>query len=89
MVHSVEENFTDNLFKYSEISDDYIFRHLAHKIISEIGMDELEKLFSFTKILPNSKEACEMYNLNNDMREKIIYLRRNKLISFKAKVIIN
>ena len=88
MVHSVEENFTDNLFKYSEITDDYIFRHLAHKIISEITMDELNKIFNFTKIGPNSKEVYDVCGNDNDMRKKIEYLKRNKLISFKAKVII-
>ena len=88
MNHVAEEMLTTELFKYSEITDDFIFRCLAHKIISEITMDELEKLFSFTKILPNSKEANDMYNIDKHTREKVIYLRRNQLINFNAKLII-
>ena len=88
MNHEAEHMLPFEQFKYLEITDEYIFRYLANKIISEISMDELEKLFCFTKILPNSKEVYDIYNLNDSIRDKITYQRCNQLINFNAKLII-
>ena len=72
----------------TKVNDEYIFRKLARKMVSEMPLDELHKLINFTKIYPNSIESEKV--LRNSMDrfkvEQILQLRNERVILYCAKV---
>lgn len=72
----------------SSINDEYLFRQLAQKIVSQIPFDELKKVMELTKIDPNSNEIrakINDYKTPEYERWHYIELQRRNVILYKAK----
>jgi hypothetical protein len=66
------------------INDEYIYRELAHRIISDMPIYDLMKLIEFTKIDPDDKDfRSKMHEYDpNEIRRLI----NEQLILFKASI---
>ena len=72
----------------TKVNDEYIFRDLARKMVSEMPLDELHKLINFTKIDPSSVESEKVLRNSRDKFkiEQILQLRNEGVILYCAKV---
>ena len=88
MKHRCEVKVTPELFKNTKINDEYLFRDLARKMVSEIPLDELHKLINLTKIDPYSDESEKVLRNSMDWFEikQIHQLRNEKVILYFAKI---
>jgi hypothetical protein len=88
MKNRCEVKVTPELLNNTKVNDEYLFRDLARKMVSEMPLDELHKLISLTKIDPNSDESEKV--LRNSMDwfkiEQIHQLRNERVILYCAKV---
>ena len=88
MKNRCEVKVTLELLNSTKVNDEYIFRDLARKMVSEMPLDELHKLINFTKIDLNSIES-EKALLNSMDRlsfEQILQLRNERVILYCAEV---
>jgi hypothetical protein len=79
-----EAKVTREAYIYGTIKDEYIYRELAHRIISDMPIYDLMKLIEFTKIDPDDKDfrsKMHEYDLNETRR-----LINEQLILFKASI---
>jgi hypothetical protein len=79
-----EARVTREAYIYRTIKDEYIYRELAHRIISDMPIYDLMKLIEFTKIDPDDKDfrsKMHEYDLNETRR-----LINEQLILFKASI---
>jgi hypothetical protein len=65
MINKFEVTVTPEVLKNTIITDEYLFRDLARKMINEMPLEELHKLIWMTKIDPHSEESKKV------MRDKI------------------
>ena len=88
MKNRCEVKVIPEVLNSTKVNDEYIFRDLARKMVSEMPLDELHKLINLTKIDPNSVESEKM--LRNSMDrfkiEQILQLRNERVILYCAKV---
>ena len=49
MLNRVEVKVTPELLANTVVNDEYLFRELARKMVTEMPADELNKLMKFTK----------------------------------------
>ena len=91
MENRSEIKVTREMFNNTEINDEYLFRELAIKIVDEIPLDELHKLFKLTKIDPHSDESQKVLRDSRDIFEieQIMELRRQHVILYQAKLDIH
>jgi hypothetical protein len=70
------------------INDEFLFRDLACKMVSEMPLQELHKLIKLTKIDPYSFESNEVLLHSNDTfkAEQIQQLRSERVVLYSAKV---
>ena len=75
----------DILRKY-ELSDEFLFRELARKIIVDMDFEELQKIMSFTKTDPYSEESKHILINSTDeyLKERIKRLMNNETVLFEA-----
>ena len=88
MKNRCEVKVTHEVITKTKVNDEYIFRDLARKMVSEMPLDELHKLINFTKIDLNSVES-EKALLNSMDRlsfEQILQLRNERVILYCAEV---
>ena len=86
MTHTVEVRITNEAFIDTNINDEYIYRELARKLVSDIRFEELIKLIEFIKIDPNDKDfrsKMHEYDINEVRR-----LKNKQLVLFRASIII-
>jgi hypothetical protein len=79
-----ETRVTRDAYIHFTIKDEYIYRDLAHRIISDMPIYDLMKLIEFTKIDPDDKDfrsKMHEYDLNEIRR-----LINEQLILFKASI---
>lgn len=73
-----------------EKSHEMVVRDISHKIIKQLSVEQLEKLFSITKVDPDSEESKKLLNeteLGSDRwweRARVYYLKESKSILYKA-----
>ena len=82
-----EQEVSLRIFKATNgnITDEYLFRELVRKIVSEIPIDELHKLIKLTKTDPRAKESIEvMHGFDELEKEKIRNLDQRGCISYEA-----
>lgn len=86
---TIEVSF--DLFQNKEITDEYLFRQLALKMVNEIPASELKKLIKFTKTDPNSREFMnKMTDINTPEYEKnyLMMLARREVIIYQAEILL-
>jgi phosphoenolpyruvate carboxylase len=88
MKNRFEVKVISELFNNKRFKDEYFFRNLAHKIVSEMPLEELHKLIKLTKIDPNSDESEKVLRESMDRFkiEQIYQLRSERVILYSAKV---
>ena len=88
MKNRCEVKVIPELLNNTKVNDEYIFRNLARKMVSEIPLDELHKLINLTKIDPNSVEIEKVLRNSMDRLkiEQILQLRNEGVILYCAKV---
>jgi len=88
MKNRCEVKVTPELLNNTQVNDEYLFRDLARKMVSEIPLDELHKLISLAKIDPNSDESEKVLRESMDRFkiEQIHQLRNERVILYSAKV---
>ena len=88
MRNKIEVKVAPELLNNAQVSDEYLFRDLARRMVSEMPLDELHKLINLTKIDPNSDESekvlCE--SMDRFKIEQIHQLRNEIVILYSAKV---
>ncbi|AGO48444.1 hypothetical protein Phi10:1_gp104 [Cellulophaga phage phi10:1] len=87
MKYKCETKVTKELLDSGKINDEYLFKDLARKIVSEMTLESLKELFKLDKIDPNSEKS--KYILINSADEfevnRILQLRDCGLILYEAK----
>lgn len=88
MKNRCEVKVTHEVITITKANDEYIFRDLARKMVSEMPLDELHKLINFTKIDPNSVESEKVLRNSMDRLsfEQILQLRKERVILYCAEV---
>lgn len=88
MKNRCEVKVTPELLNNTQVNDEYLFRDLARKMVSEMPLEELHKLINLTKIDPNSAESEKVLRESMDRFkiEQILQLRNEKVILYSAKV---
>lgn len=89
MKNRAEIKVTRECLESGDIPEEHLFRELAVKIISSMPMDELQKIISFKKIDPFSreidKELVYSDSYQSDEMSKIIYMMRQEdVVLFQA-----
>ena len=80
--HLVNKDILDKL----ELSDEFLFRELARKVIVDMDFEDLQKIMSFTKTDPYSEESKNilLYSTDRYVTELIKRLMNNKTVLFEA-----
>ena len=88
MKNRCEVKVTAELINKTKVNDEYIFRDLARKMVSEMPLDELHKLINFTKIDLNSVESEKVLRNSMDSLsfEQILQLRKERVILYCSEV---
>lgn len=88
MKNRCEVKVTPELLNNTQVNDEYLFRDLARKMVSEMPLEELYKFIIFTKIDPNSNESEKVLRKSTDRFEieQIHQLRSERVILYCAKV---
>jgi len=90
MKHRLQTKITSELFENSQINDEeYIFRDLARRMVTELPIDELHKLIKFTKTDPNSEHSKRvLWDLNYPswQRRQVHQLRNEDVILYEADI---
>ena len=88
MKNRCEVRVTPEVITITKANDEYIFRDLARKMVSEMPLDELHKLINFTKIDLNSVESEKVLRNSMDRLsfEQILQLRNERVILYCAEV---
>jgi hypothetical protein len=88
MRNKLEIKVTPEFANNTKTNDEYLFRDLARKMVSEMPLEELHKLVNLTKIDPNSSESEKVLRESMDRFkvEQILKLRDEKIILYSAKV---
>lgn len=88
MKNRCEVKVTPELLNNTQVNDEYLFRDLARKMVSEMPLEELHKLINLTKIDPNSDESEKVLRESMDRFkiEQIHQLRSERVILYSAKV---
>lgn len=90
MNHKNYITVTKDLFKNSEIDEEWVYRTVAKKLIGDLPINDLKKLINFTKIDPESEE----WSINGDIwhclsdrdRRRIIELRQKECIVYEGSI---
>lgn len=90
MNHKNYITVTKDLFKNSEIDEEWVCRTVAKKLIGDLPINDLKKLINFTKIDPESEE----WSINGDIwhclsdrdRRRIIELRQKECIVYEGSI---
>lgn len=88
MKNICEVKVTPELLNNTKVNDEYLFRNLARKMVSEMPLEELHKLIDLAKIDPNSDESEKVLRESMDRFkiEQIHQLRSERVILYSAKV---
>ena len=88
MKNRCEVKVTPELLNNTQVNDEYLFRDLARKMVSEMPLKELHKLINLTKIDPNSEDSEKVLRESMDRFkiEQIHQLRSERVILYCAKV---
>ncbi|HMT01785.1 MAG TPA: hypothetical protein PKD00_00505 [Burkholderiales bacterium] len=90
MLNKVEIKVTAEKFADKILTDQYMFRLIARKLIEEMPIEELAKVFKFTKIDPNTPEnkaKLSDYNTSQAERAWLESLNSEGLILFKVEIV--
>ncbi len=89
MLNRLELKVTPELLANSAVNDEYLFRELARKMVSEMPAEELNKLMKFTKTDPNTSEVRAKIHdrrTNKHERLRLIMLEQQQLILYEVEV---
>ena len=89
MLNRVEVKVTPELLANTAVNDEYLFRELARKMVTEMPVDELSKLIKFTKTDPNTSEVrakINDYRTAEHERHRLMMLERQQIILYEAEV---
>jgi hypothetical protein len=89
MLNRVEVKVTPELIANTPVNDEYLFRELARKMVTEMPAVELNKLMKFTKTDPRTREFRDKindYKTPEDERHRLIMLERQQVILYEAEV---
>jgi hypothetical protein len=88
MKNRCEVNVIPEVLNNTLINDEYLFRNLARKMVSEMPLAELHKLINLTKIDPNSNESDKVLRESMDRFriEQIHQLRSEGVMLYCAEV---
>ena len=89
MLNRVEVKVTPELLANTPVNDEYLFRELARKMVTEMPADELNKLMEFTKTDPRTREFRDKindYKTPEHERHRLMMLERHQLILYEAEV---
>ena len=88
MKNRCELKATPEFLNNTKVNDEYLFRDLARKMVSEMPLEELHKLINLTKIDPNSDQSEKVLRESMDRFkiEQIHQLRSERVIFYSAKV---
>jgi len=89
MKNRCEVKVRPELLENTHITDEYLFREIARKMVTDMPIKELHKLIKLRKINPFSNESVEAFyndNLSDLKIQKINQLRMEGLLLFTAKV---
>lgn len=89
MLNKVEIKVTPELLAHTPVNDEYLFRELARKMVTEMPADELNKLMKFTKTDPRTSEVrakINDYRTDEHERHRLMMLERQQVILYEAEV---
>ncbi len=89
MENRCEVKVTRELLKNSAVNDEYFFRDLARRLVSDMEIDELHKMIQFNKTDPYSEESKKImqdYSQPQWKREQITSMRQQGVLLYEAKV---
>ncbi len=88
MRYQCEVKVTPELLENTIVNDEYLFRDLARKIVSEMPLELLRDLIKIDKIDPYSEESENVlrYSSNRHEIERILKLRDERVILYSAEV---
>jgi len=72
-----------------EITDEYLFRELARKLINDLSFEDLSKLIKFTKTDPFTRDGIKLMRdstISPYEKERINLLRARGVILYEAEV---
>jgi len=87
MKNRVEVKVTPELLKQTQVNDEYLFRDLARKMVSDMPIEELHKLIKLTKTDPFSKDSFRVlhdYSIPEHERMRIQLLKEENLLLYEA-----
>lgn len=86
MGYRFEVKINPELLKNTKINDEYIYRDIARKMVSEMPLDVLHKLINLTKLDPSSEESKKVLRENIDRLkiERIHQLRSERVIMYEG-----
>ncbi len=87
MLHIIEIKINKEEVKIT--NDEYFFRELAIKMVSDIPFEELKKLIKLTKTDPRSQDSSfkiNDYRTPGFEKQRLIMMRNQDVIEFKAEV---
>lgn len=85
-VHTREE-----FERIKNVTDEYIFRRMAARVVEDMPFEDLQRMISLKKIDPESEQsnlALMSPIVPSWVKKQIIELRQDKLIKYEAEVII-
>lgn len=89
MFYTSKVNFSKEFMKNSAITDKRIAMQLVHKVMDELSIDDLLKLFTFEKIDPYSNESERILNdpLESENKKAIIlHLRERNMVELSIEL---
>lgn len=91
MKHLSRIKVTKELFNDPVITDERIFRDALHKLMEDVPIGKLGKIFKFNKIDPDSEESrAKLINpdISGFEKEEILRLGREGTIVYEIKLVI-
>lgn len=88
MRYQCEVKVTPELLENTKVNDEYLFRDLARKIVSEMPLELLKDLIQLDKIDPNSEKSQKVLRdgIHRHKIERILQLRDERVILYTAEV---
>jgi len=89
--YKTQTRITQEMLKYTPVNDEYIHRQMAMKLVKDMPLEVLSKIFKFEKFDPFSEENTKVLKdpfAIDWHKERIRHFRELKQLEFEASVTI-
>lgn len=84
-----DQTITEQMKAEPQITDEWVLKELAHKLVQALSEEQLRKLFTVTILDPDRKETMEIFKdpkTDSDLRSHIYKLKYKKQAYFKIQL---